>query len=86
MPRYFFDVLDGGSFPDDEGKELADLSAVRLEAMNSLPEIARWLIPKDGNAQVYTVHVRDEAGAIVYTGTLMFAGVWPAQSLEGEPV
>ena len=75
MPRYFFDTHDGGHFRDDEGSDLADVAAARLEAMRALPEISRFAIPEDGDNQAYIVLVRDESGAVVYTATLTFAGL-----------
>ena len=73
MPRFFFDVYDGGFFPDDEGREHADVAAARKEAMSSLPEIARWLAPKNSDNQSYMVMIRDQSGAAVYTATLAFS-------------
>ena len=75
MPRYFFDTHDGQHVIDDVGTELADFEAARHEAMGFLPEIARWAIPQDGDKQAFTVLIRDEAGVVLYTATLSFAGV-----------
>jgi hypothetical protein len=75
LPRYFFDIHDGQFQPDTEGTECADFEAARREAMISLPEIARWIIPSDGDNQAFTVLVRDESGAVVYTATLTFAAL-----------
>ena len=76
MSRYFFDTHDGYSFHrDEEGLECDDFAKARVEAMRSLPEIARFAIPKNGENQAYTVLVRDENGSIVYTATLTFAGL-----------
>lgn len=75
MPRYFFDISDRGFHRDEEGSECADYEGARALAMRSLPEIARFAIPSDGDNQAFTVLVRDEAGTVVYTATLTFAGV-----------
>lgn len=75
MPRYFFDTHDGEFHRDDEGSEQADFEAARKEAMIFLPEVARWEIPKDGDHRSFSVFVRDESGAIVYTGTLTYSGL-----------
>ncbi|GJE14879.1 MULTISPECIES: DUF6894 family protein [Methylobacterium] len=75
MPRYFFDINDGQFLPDTEGTDCADCDAARREAMISLPEIARWIIPGDGDNQAFTVLVRDETGTVVYTATLTYAGL-----------
>ena len=76
MPRYFFDVFDGGAYRDDVGFDLEDDDAVRTEAMKALPDIARDAIPRDGDKQGYMVMVRDQNGKSVYSATLSFAGVW----------
>lgn len=41
MPRYFFDVQDGKSFPDHDGCELPDLDAARIEAVRLLGGMLR---------------------------------------------
>ncbi len=60
MPRYFFDIHDGHFQRDEDGTECADFEAARREAMIVLPDIARWVIPTDGDRQTYTVIIRDE--------------------------
>ncbi|MGH1573610.1 DUF6894 family protein [Methylobacterium sp. P31] len=75
MPRSFFDIHGGPFQPDTERTDCADFDAARREAMISLPEIARWVIPSDGDNQAFTVPVRDEGGAVVYTATLTFAAL-----------
>ena len=76
MPRYFFDIKDGGLQQDDMGTECADLDEVRMAAMKVLPDVAREDIPKDGDRRTFIVVVRDEDGHAVYTATLTFAGLW----------
>nr|WP_325170011.1 hypothetical protein [Methylobacterium sp. C25] len=44
--------------------------------METLPQVARDEIPKDGDQQAYTVLVRNEHNVTVYTATLMFSGLW----------
>ncbi|WP_103985147.1 hypothetical protein [Methylobacterium sp. 190mf] len=64
--------------PENPGRfrtECADFDAARREAMISLPDVARWEIPSDGDRQTYTVVVRDAAGAPIYTATLTFTGL-----------
>lgn len=75
MPRYFFDIHNGGFQRDEDGIECANFEAARREAMIALPEISRWAIPADGDSQAFTVLVRDESGTLVYTATLTFAGL-----------
>lgn len=75
VPRYFFDIHDREFRLDDEGTECSDFEAAHREAMISLPEIARFAIPSDGDNQAFMVLVRDKRGAVVYTATLTFAGL-----------
>ncbi|ACB27816.1 MULTISPECIES: DUF6894 family protein [Methylobacterium] len=82
MPRYFFDIHDGQLQRDEDGTECADFDAARREAMISLPDVARWEIPSDGDRQSYTVIVRDAAGAPIYTATLTFTGLRLSEAAE----
>lgn len=82
MPRYFFDFHDGEFRRDDHGTQCADLEAARREAMLTLPEIARFAIPSGGDDQAFTMSIRDESGAVVYTASLTFAGLTVNQKAE----
>ena len=86
VPRYFFDFHDGEFHGDDHGTQCADLEAARREAMLTLPEIARFAIPADGDDQAFTMSVRDESGTAVYTATLTFAGTRLDSVAEPEPL
>jgi hypothetical protein len=46
MPRYFFNTQHGETMLDDEGVELADMRAVRIEAIQSSGEMLKEM---DGN-------------------------------------
>ncbi|UIY45585.1 DUF6894 family protein [Methylobacterium radiotolerans] len=76
MPRYFFDIHDGGPQRDDTGTECANLDAVRQQALRALPDIAREQIPKAGDRRTFTVLVTDEDGRAVYSATLNYTGLW----------
>ena len=70
MPWYFFNVHDGHDFPEHEGIELADLVAVRTEAMRYAGEMLQ-----DGTTNIWTDHewelvVGDATGACVLTLTI----------------
>lgn len=75
MACYFFDIYDPDLARDDEGVECADLEAVRLQAKRTLPDIARDLLPQDGDHLFISVVVRDEQNQTVYTATLAFNGL-----------
>lgn len=76
MPRFFFDVHDGGPTFDGVGVECADHEAVRREALRLLPDIARDEVPRDGDRRTFAVVVTDEDGRAVYAATLNFTGLW----------
>ncbi|MHC2109403.1 DUF6894 family protein [Methylobacterium sp. CM6246] len=76
MPRYFFDIYDGGSARDDEGTELEDPTAVRQHVLRLLPDIARDEVPEDGDRRTFSVVVTDEDGKSIYTATLNYSGLW----------
>jgi hypothetical protein len=60
MPRYFFDTRDDDKFFEDEdGCELPDIEAAKLEAAASLAELARDVIPGSVK-RTLIVQVRDE--------------------------
>ncbi|MEA1832668.1 hypothetical protein U8607_11305 [Methylobacterium durans] len=75
MPRYFFDIHDGGPQRDDTGTELADLDDVRARVRRLLPDLARDDLGADGDRRVFTVLVTDEDGRGVYAATLNFTGM-----------
>lgn len=74
MPRYYFDITDsGGHHRDDTGVDLADFEEAREQAQGLLPDIAREQLP-DGELHSITCDVRDEAGRVVYRGTITYQG------------
>jgi hypothetical protein len=71
VPRYYFDEYDGETVTqDDEGLELDGIEAARAEARKALPDIARDVLPEDGDRRTMVVKVRDEAGKVLITATL----------------
>lgn len=76
MPRYFFDIHDGGSTHDDTSTKCADDEAARKLAIRTLPDIARDEIPRDGDRRAFIALVRDEDGRPVFSATLSYTGVW----------
>jgi hypothetical protein len=65
MPRYFFDTYDGENFVSDEnGLELADIDAAKLEAQRALPDMVRDALP-NSNFRSFVVNIRDETGQAV---------------------
>jgi len=76
LARYFFDFFDGVIVRDNLGTLCNGYEEVRFQAMNTLPEIAKELVPKDGDTQSYSILVRNELNLTVYTATLSFSGKW----------
>lgn len=76
MPRYFFDVHDGGSFYDEAGVEIATIDSVRTHTRRLLPDVAREELKAEGDRRTITVLVTDEDGRPVYTATLNYTGLW----------
>ncbi|WP_132251523.1 DUF6894 family protein [Methylobacterium segetis] len=74
MPRYFFDVHDGGPHCDDIGTELAGLDEAYAKAKSLLPNVACEDIPKGADQRTFTMLVKDEDGHAVYSATLTFTG------------
>lgn len=66
MPRYFFNIKDQPA-PDKEGTALADLSAVRLAAL----ELTGETLKHEGEAFWRTgrwhLDVSDESGAVLFS-------------------
>jgi Domain of unknown function (DUF6894) len=59
MPRYFLDFTDTGELlRDDEGMELVDLEAARMEALASLGEIAKDQL-RDGDRRDFIIDIRE---------------------------
>lgn len=79
MSRYYFDVLDGGLFIDDEGTEFPDLATARTETLRSLPEMAKHRADLEGAREV-SITMRDEASRPVFQATLTIATRWLADA------
>ena len=62
MPRFFFDIHNGEECPlDDEGTELPNLAAARMEATATLVSLAGQYV-RSADAFHLTAAVRDEVG------------------------
>ncbi len=69
MPRYYFDLLDGGVLAvDEEGLELPTLQAAQAEAAKSLADMARDAAHDSAAApdrRDLAIEVRDAVGAVM---------------------
>ncbi|GJE53983.1 MULTISPECIES: DUF6894 family protein [Methylobacterium] len=61
MARYFFDLNDGSDIPDEIGREIADLAALRREALRVMTSLTA-AEAEDAKDTTLVMTVRDEAG------------------------
>lgn len=79
MPLFYFDSDDGDQkLIDDIGMEFANIQEAREEAIRSLPDMARDVLP-DGDRRSMWVSVRDEHGSQHFRATLSLLGEWLIQ-------
>ena len=70
--RFYFDTNDGERLlEDEEGLELEGVEAARVQAQSALADMARDVVPGDGNQRTMTVRVRDEDGATILRASLV---------------
>jgi len=75
MGRYFFDVSDNDLVTDDDGIEFPNARCASQEALQSLPDMAKALVPERGKDTV-TVTMRNEHGIAIYKATLTIKSEW----------
>ncbi len=67
MPRFYFDVWEGGKVTrDDEGLELESPEAAEHEAARAAAEMGKESLPK-GRCSEIRVQVRDERGQTMFS-------------------
>jgi hypothetical protein len=67
MPRYFFNVKDGETVIDDEGVELADLSAARREAVETAGRMFADSHDHPWDGTSWCMWVTDQGGTTLFT-------------------
>jgi hypothetical protein len=73
MPVYYFDVTENDEeIPDTEGTDLPDLESARVEATQTIAELAKERIPNDGLQHSLAIIVRDEEGRSLVSLHLAF--------------
>jgi hypothetical protein len=65
MPRYFFHVTDGQTYPDHEGTELAGIEAAREEAFGVIGDLLKKKVIQDSHE--WRVDITDAAGHSLLT-------------------
>lgn len=79
MAYFFFDIDDGEhSTRDEEGVDLPDIRSARLEALRTMPGIAKDGLPR-GDRRDFVARIRDESGGVVLTVTLALTVEWPQE-------
>jgi hypothetical protein len=66
MPRYLFHVHDSASIIDDEGTELPDLEAARVEAVRLSGEMLRDHAEQFWGGDEWKLEVTDAAGLMLF--------------------
>lgn len=76
MARYYFDIHNGtGQMTDSEGLEMESGARIESEVARILTDIARDEFAAVADGEV-AVEVRNEAGAVVFYGSLTFQAKW----------
>jgi hypothetical protein len=72
MALYYFDVDENGTTsPDDHGTECADIGHVKQEAIRTLVDMIREVLP-DGDQHTLRIKVRSEGGDLVLQVAINF--------------
>ena len=69
MPRYFFDLYNDFDTLDEEGRDFADLSAMRENALREVREMMTESVRQGQLNLNHHIEVRDEAGKVIYVLT-----------------
>ncbi|MBP0446696.1 hypothetical protein J8J14_18120 [Roseomonas sp. SSH11] len=67
MPRYFFHVQNDQALPDNEGTELPDLLAARVNAVKLAGEILKHHAETFWTEGEWSLKVTDESGLTLFT-------------------
>ena len=66
MPRYYFNIYDGVSLPDDTGSELLDWREARVEAIRLAGEIFRDNAQTIALGEDWHIEVTDERQLVLF--------------------
>lgn len=75
MPRFYFDIADGGLIVDADGTEFPDAHAARDAAIRTLPDLAKDYIA-NGPSHEVLVLMRDENDRALFTASLTLTAKW----------
>lgn len=71
MPRFYFNVHDGKSFPDEDGSELRDLRAARETAVRLAGDLLRDHAAAFWTGEEWRMEVTDKQGLILFCLTFV---------------
>lgn len=80
MPHFYFNVHDGHDIPDEDGQELPNVDAAKVQAVIVAADMLRdhahafW---RDGE---WRLDVTDEAGTVLFSLTMIGADAPPAEA------
>ncbi|THD80982.1 MAG: hypothetical protein E7812_06145 [Phenylobacterium sp.] len=74
MARYFFNTVDGRRYPDEDGADLPDMTAVRAKATRIIGELLKEQPQDLWDTGQLRLEVADEAGAEVLVVEVSLTG------------
>jgi hypothetical protein len=69
VPRYFFNVYDDVVAHDDEGQELPNEAAARLQALMGARELIAEQVKRGYLVRAHWIDVVDEKGTLIFSQT-----------------
>jgi len=76
MSKPYFDFEYSRSrHRDDEGMDLPDVEAARMEVLKTLADITKDALPKC-DQQAFSGSIRDVAGNVIYRAEVTVSGEW----------
>jgi hypothetical protein len=69
VPRYFFNVYDDVVAHDDEGQELPNEAAARLQALMGARELIAEQVKRGYLVRAHWIDVVDEQGTLIFSQT-----------------
>jgi len=78
MPRYFFHVHDGETYPDMQGTEFPNLLAARMEAVRFIAALLAEKPERFWQSTEWTLRVAEETDSTLFTLTFFASDAGPA--------
>jgi hypothetical protein len=69
VPRYFFNVYDDVVAHDDEGQELPNEAAARLQALMGARELIAEQVKRGYLVRAHWIDIVDEQGTLIFSQT-----------------